>query len=392
MRVLFIPLSVPTHYFHQVSMAWAFRAAGHEVRVAGEAPVLDAVLRSGMPAVPAGEGFDFVATDARGVRLEALPEDEARKRNEARLDEFGSAAAVLAGDLVRFAGRWRPDVVIADPMASVAPVVAETAGVPLVRHLFGPDLTRHLGYPGSGVPLDGDPRDAYPERILELYDRFGVEARADYALRHLDPTPAALQVPGMPNRLPVRYVPYNGPGVAPGWLRQPPARTRVCVTYGTVTSTLRGAEGFQVPRILRALTDLDVEVVAALSASDRELLGEPPAGVRVVEQLPLHLLLPSCAAIFHQGGAGALLTAAALGVPQVVGAQHTDQILNARQLESAGAGVFLPPGEADGDGIKKAVSHVLSDASVRAAAAEVRAEIQEQPTPAGVVRTLEELI
>ncbi|MFG2019308.1 nucleotide disphospho-sugar-binding domain-containing protein [Actinomadura geliboluensis] len=397
MRVLFIPLSVPTHYFHQVQTAWAFRAAGHEVRVAGEAPVLDAVARSGMIAVPAGGGFDSVAANARGVRLGALPAAEAARRNEARLDEFASAAAALAADLVAFAEAWRPDLVVADPLASMAPVVAGRLDVPLLRHLFGPDLTRHLGYPGSGAPADGDPRAGWPPRLLEIYDRYGVEPRADFALRHLDPCPESVQVPGMPNRLPIRYVPYNGPGVAPDWLRNPADRPRVCVTWGTTTTTLHGEDGFLVPSVLRALASLDVEVVAALSAADRRLLRDVPDGVRVVEQVPLHLFLGTCDAIVHQGGAGAMLTAAALGVPQAIAPQHPDQVLNADRLAATGAGTVLPAagltaGPAAVENVRAAVAALLSGEAARTAAAGLRAEIRAQPTPAAAVRSIEELI
>ncbi|AXK36495.1 DUF1205 domain-containing protein [Streptomyces armeniacus] len=378
MRVLFIPYFIPSHYLHQAATAWAFRAAGHEVRVAaGQPGVADAVTRSGMVAVPVGGDYDLLARMATATQEQPVEQQapgEFRRRNAEALKEYAEAVTAIADDLVAFAGAWRPDLVVADPMVTFAPVVSEPLGVPLVRHLFGPDLIRKLGFPASGAPVDGDIREAWPAPLVGIYDRYGVEPRPDFAVRTVDSCPAVLQLPGVPNRLPMRYVPYNGPGVTPGWLREDPGRPRVCVTWGTVNTTLRGAEDAQgqLRGVLEALTALDVDVVAALSASDRELLGEPPAGVRVAEQLPLHLLLPGCDAILHHGGGGAMLTAAALGVPQVVCAQSTDQALNGEHIAAAGIGLALPPREPDAAAVKSAMARVLTEDTARTAAARLR--------------------
>jgi UDP:flavonoid glycosyltransferase YjiC (YdhE family) len=391
MRVLFIPLSVPTHYFHEVPLAWACRAAGHDVRVAGQPAVIEAITGSGMVAAPVGIDFDFIAAMARSMRTDGLSPEDAHRQREAALDEHAHAAEAMARDLVRYVRWWRPDLVVADPFVVTAPVAAETAGVPLVRHLFGPDVMRFLGLPGSGVPIEGDVRAASPARIVELFDRFGVEVRADYAARTVDPCPPSMQIP-IPNRVPLRYVPYNGPGVLPDWLSQPAERPRVCVTWGTVTANLKGRQGYLVPEILKALAGFDVEIVAAVKASDRELLGELPPRVKVVHGLPLHLLLPTCDAIVHHGGSGAMLTAASFGVPQVVMGQIADQILNGAQLAATGAGVALPPGEADVDAVKAAAATILTEDAPREAARRLKEEILAQPTPADVVGTLEELL
>jgi UDP:flavonoid glycosyltransferase YjiC (YdhE family) len=396
MRVLFIPFPLPTHYLHQVPLAWALRAAGHEVRIAAaHENVRETIIKSGMIAVEVGGAYNLMGALAQSVQIEQdrpLEPGEFQRKHRTLLDEYGKVAELMATDMVTFSRWWKPDLVITDPLVTIAPLVSESIGVPLVRHLFGPDVIRHMGLPGSGKPVEGDVREAWPSRLVEIYDRFKVEVRADYAVGTVDNCPPSVQLPGVPNRLPVRYVPYNGAGVAPSWLRRQPERPRVCVTWGTVTSRLKGAEGFQIPAILDALASLDVEVVAALSAADRELLGQPPAGVRVVEQLPLHLLLPTCDALVQQGGTGAMLTAASFGVPQVIVAQIRDEIFNADLLAASGAGLGLRAATIDADQVKVGVSALLGDTGLRAAATRLREEMAAMPTPADLVRTLEPLV
>jgi UDP:flavonoid glycosyltransferase YjiC (YdhE family) len=178
----------------------------------------------------------------------------------------------------------------------------------------------------------------------------------------------------------------------------------VLFTWGTVATALRGEEGFQIRDLLTAVASLDVEVLATLSGSDRELLGEVPDGVRIIPPTPYHLILPSCDVIFHHGGGGAMLTAASLGVPQVICPQSTDQGLNGMQVANAGAGVsLLPeqvpgaefnsvdfrPAEPDADEIRAAVRRALSDDDIRKGTAWLREEIQAQPSPSDVVTALE---
>ena len=218
----------------------------------------------------------------------------------------------------------------------------------------------------------------------------------------MDPCPAALQYDGaIPSRIPARFVPYNGTGDAPRWLTEPPSRPRICVTWGTITTTLGGREGFLVPRILDALASFDVEVVVALTAADRRRLAnrglhsDLPGQVRITESLPLHLLLPSCDAIIHQGGGGTMLTAASFGLPQLVVAGTDDSVVidmaNGERIAAAGAGVSLNWADASTEAITAGIRTILSDQATRQAAHKLRDEIHAQPAPAAVAATLRQL-
>ncbi|MGW4940886.1 nucleotide disphospho-sugar-binding domain-containing protein [Actinoplanes sp. NPDC004185] len=402
MRFLFVPLSWPSHYLPLVPLAWACRSAGHDVRVAGQPAVLGAVHESGLTGVDLGPGFDFQDGIAQfrdfAVRefgrvpttdqIRALAPEDARRFKAGSFDMHLKVAAAMADGLVSLARAWRPEVVVADPLVFAAPLAAAAAGAPLVRHLWGPDVSRQFGHPGSGVRPGTDVRASWPAGLTELFQRHGVEPAADFADGIVDPCPDAMQLPDLPNRIPVRHVPYNGPGPVPAWLLEPPARPRVCVTWSAATTLFMGPESFLVPRILEALEALDIEVFVALGDEDRRLLGTPPAGVRVV-QVPLNLLLPTCAAIVHTASAGTLLTALVAGVPQVVIAQGVaDQTLNAVQLARAGAGVSLSPQEADVPAIRAAVVEALTGQGTRAGARKLRDEMLSRPAPAEIVPTL----
>ena len=201
-----------------------------------------------------------------------------------------------------------------------------------------------------------------------------------------------MQTSGAVVRQPIRYVPYNGAAVLPPWLREPPRRPRICLTWGTSTTRIAGAHLFAPPVILEGLRDLDVEVVVTLTDAEADLLTEVPDGVRVVRRLALHLLLPTCTAILHQGGNGTLLTGAYYGVPQLVMPQLPDQTFHTERYVSTGAGLSLGPADVTADGIRGAVVDLLTDPRYRANAERLRAEMQATPTPAEVVPDLARLI
>jgi UDP:flavonoid glycosyltransferase YjiC (YdhE family) len=142
--------------------------------------------------------------------------------------------------------------------------------------------------------------------------------------------------------------------------------------------------------VIAATAPLGVEVVVAVRGEDRSLLGDVPAGVRVVTDTPLHLVLPSCAAIVHQGGAGTTITSLMSGVPQLVLPFIADQFVNGARVAECGAGRCLELRAATGDGIREAVADLLDTPGYQQAARHWRAESEQLPAPARVAADLEE--
>jgi UDP:flavonoid glycosyltransferase YjiC (YdhE family) len=403
-RVLFTPFAWRTHYYQYVGLVWALRGAGHEVCVAAQPTVLREVTGTGIMAAATGGGYDFVAgiADAMRVRNElaavhqvrgpgGFPPDVLAKLLRLRMVPHIRLAEDVVGDLVAFTRAWRPDLIISDPLIYAAPIAAADVGVPLVRQLWGPDMSRHVGLPGMGVSAVRDPRATWPEELSDLYGRYGVKPADDVAVRTLDTCPRSLQVDGVPNRIPMRYISYNGATVIPPWVFERPGRPRICVTWGSSSTAMAGPEAFAVPRILDGVRDFGLDIVVAIRAADRARLGPLPDGTRLVEEMPLDLILPTCQVIVHQSGAGTALAAAALGVPQVTIPQVADQDLVSGKLAATGAGIGLTAEQADAAGIGAAVSAVLSDGAHGAAAARLRAEMLAQPAPARIVGILEGL-
>ena len=59
MRVMLASWGWPTHYFPLVATGWAFRLAGHDVRVATQPALVPTVAGTGLPAVAVGQDVDM---------------------------------------------------------------------------------------------------------------------------------------------------------------------------------------------------------------------------------------------------------------------------------------------------------------------------------------------
>lgn len=386
MRVLCTTIALRSHFFPMVPLVWALRAAGHEVRVAAQPPVLPDVTGAGLPAVEVGAGYDFMTGIKEVLRGGQIgPSGVSPDMRERAVVPHVRTAEAMVADLLPFAERWRPDLVLAEPTTWAAPVVAKTLGVPLVLHTFGP-MPAELW---ADVRSEESVRDNWPKALVAFLDEAGVPLGPDYAACVVDPCPDPLLAEVLPRRRPVRYLPYNGSAVAPPWLYRRTGRPRVCLTWGTTSREVMGPDGLRGPRqILDALLELDVDVVATLGRVDWDV---PEDRVRIVDWIPLSLLVPTCAAVINQGGPGTVLAAAAYGVPQLIVPHFSAQPLGAELLTATGAGLSLRPDGLDADAVRAATQQLLSDKAIRAAAGALSDQIHAQPSPADLVPTLESL-
>ncbi|EME52539.1 nucleotide disphospho-sugar-binding domain-containing protein [Amycolatopsis decaplanina] len=359
-----------------VPFAWGLRAAGHEVRVAGHPALAPAITGSGLTAVEVGEDPGFVELFAGGISRKAESEDESVTVDGA----IAGCADGMVDDLVAFARDWRPQVLVHDPLNLAAPIAARVLGIPAVKHLWGADFSAIM--PVAEEVATGN-----------LVRRFGIDRLPDTPDLIVDPCPWAMQVPspGLVPRQPIRFVPYNGTAMHPSWLWRRPSRPRVCVTWGTLMSEVDDGELFRAPRVAEALASSGVEVVVAVDPKTRPRFGALPDNVRLADtQLALHVVLASCRAIVHQGGAGSTMTALAAGVPQVILPAVVDQRFNATQLALTGAGVA-----GDLETVADQVHALLTEPHWRQAATALAEENAGRPCPAeaatGLARQLDML-
>lgn len=423
MRVLITMFPWTSHYLAIVPFGWACRLAGHEVRVAAMPTMTSAVLESGLTAVPIGpaggpaEAFERAGIDPRHKprrsgdgdsehekvaqdTLSPWPQDwpahperlsDAQREAVGRIGLFASVIGdSQVEDLAAVIRAWKPDVVVHDGTQFAAPVAAALTGVPTARYLLGtPGMLR------VDTAYSTDPVPAY-ER---LFTTRGLTPHIEPDV-WIDPCPPSVQYPYPPGAdvLGMRFVPYNGAGVVPDWLREAPVRPRVCVTWGFTEAELSGTRMLALFRqTLDALLGLDVEPVLVINPKLGELLGELPDGVRTVLSTPLGLVLPSCAAIVHHGGAGTTMTASALGVPQLAITTPPHYALPGFRVAGTGAGRHLrvdeiSEGAAGTAEIGGHVSALLTEPAHRAAATRLRDEIAGLPSPAAVVEALARLV
>ncbi|MEV0131853.1 activator-dependent family glycosyltransferase [Dactylosporangium sp. NPDC050688] len=408
MRVLFVTLPEKSHLFCMTPIAWAVRAAGHEVRVASSPAFTDVIARTGMTAVGVGDDSNISAAMAQhreSQEVESVDWSELdpakltweRELERAQMGAWGFAYynEPMIADLVAFARHWRPDLVVWDPLTYAGPLAAGAVGAAHVRSMCFADVW------AMKRQLFTKLRDEVPQQQREdpMADWLGGHAEAlggtfteelITGQLTLDPLPERLSVPSDVRRVPVRFVPYNGPAVVPDWLAEPAARPRVCLSLGAANTERYGGDYVSKAAVLEALSDLDVEVVAALLPAQVQELDRVPDNARVVQSVPLHALLPSCAALIHHGGFGSYATALVHGVPQLfVSTPVADQTLRATGLQEAGAGLFLPHVQAGPQQIRDAVSRLVSEPGFAGNAATLRDEALRRPAPAQVVAELE---
>jgi glycosyltransferase len=404
MRVLFCVQRDRSHLFPLVPLAWACRAAGHEVRIAGPPALQDVIVHTGLPAVTVG-------------RDEPLPNSTADIKTSFRhkpfpvnwpahihlLDEQQRAVIELLGrntcesaeytvdSLIAFARDWRPDVVVQDIFCFVGAVAAAAIEIPHVRVLTGIGLQPPEVRIGSMEPIPG---------YAALFERRGLQVRALPTLSII-PAPPILQppMPGPCRRM--RHVPYNGPGVVPSWVAEPAGQPRVLLTWGLAVNRALSRVGPQALAPFRlaveAVRSLDVEVIVTATAEQLSLLGGIADNVRSAVGVPLHLVLPSCAAIVHQGGDGSSMAAAVYGVPQVTIGRTPAEVLVGERLAAVGAAVNLRYNdlESDPDGgavVAASVAKVLADHAYAESATRIQDEFNRLPAPTDLVPALHELV
>lgn len=380
MRVLMTTTAVPTHFTPLVPLAWALRAAGHDVLVVAQPDVVPTVRSAGLVAASVGAPFDIGAHMRTLLTENKRPLETFFRFPPEQMGIFGRIwmkhARVVLPEYLALARWFRPQLIVADQLEYTALLVGGVEGVPVLHHRWGID-------PISDVAL----RDACTE-LADLAGDLGLDGLPSPVAK-LDPCPPSLQLPSAEPGTPIRYVPFNGTGVVPSWHRAEPGVRRVLVSLGTSTLALNGVP--HVRQVLRACATVpEVEVIATCDEKYWDALGPVPPKVRLVAPTPLHVFLDSCAVVVHHGGAGTTLTATAAGLPQLVLPQLGDQFAGGERLQAVGAGISLDDvaGQDDPAAVADALETLLSLPSHRKAAEELRHEMAGMPSPAAVAADL----
>jgi UDP:flavonoid glycosyltransferase YjiC (YdhE family) len=384
MRVLVTSVPQAGHLHPLLSLAKAFADQGDEVLVACAPGVAGTAAAAGLESAAVGTDFgewwQVLAGRTRGAPGDGLPQEHILRYFTPRLfAEIG--APLTVDDLLRVAGEWRPDVIVADSFVFAAPLVSALLGVRYVHHLLGP-------------AIDPFTLDLVTDALSPLWRSFGHDVPAMgglYGDITLTICPPAIEPrPGPPGAqvLSLRPVPLDRSGPddrLPDYVGRFGGRPLIYVTLGTLSNTDVG--------VFRAIIDgLSTQPVNAIvtigSNNDPAELGALPTNVHVERYVPQSLLLPHCRAGVNHAGSGTMLGAFAHGLPQVVIPQGADNFVNADRAVLSGAALRLLPEEVDVETVVASLHRLLDEPGFGTAAAGIAAEIADMPTPADVAADL----
>lgn len=362
MRVLFVSAPLLGHVLPLVPLAEALRRAGHEVLIGTAADALTAGRTRKLPVVDVAPGFSF-ARVARRMMLRhpfvarAELAGTGGTRGVALL--FGAVNERLVDGVAALTDRFRPDLVVYEPLAVAGAVAAARRGIPAVRHennLFDGAV---LAAVTAGPALRRHRVDGLPDPVTAV---------------QLAPPELVGERPGIP----MRHLPGTA-GEPPEVFPAGPRRPRIAVSRSTVAGPGSGG-------IMRAVVAVaaDVRADILLVRPEPGLPAHLPGNVVTTGWVPLDALMPTLDAVVHHGGAGTVLGALAAGVPQLVVPGPGDRRHNATVVERSGAGwaVSAPAITAD------QLHRLLSDYGLRTSAGRFRASIAARPHPDEVATRL----
>lgn len=361
MRVLFVSAPLLGHVLPLVPLAEAFRRAGHDILVATAADALTAGRAVKVPVADVAPGFSFGRTARRMMLRHPLVAraelaGTAGTRGVALL--FGAVNEQLVDGVAALTDRFRPDLVVYEPLAVAGAVAAARRGIPTVRHennLFDGAV---LAAVTAGPALRRHHVDALPEPVtaVQIAPPELVGERAGTPMRHLPGT-----VGDMPAPFPVRA-----------------KRPRIAVSRSTVD----GPGGGLMRAVVAVAADVRADIL--LVRPEPGLPARLPGNVFTAGWVPLDALMPTLGAIVHHGGAGTVLGALAAGIPQLVVPGPGDRRHNAGVVERSGAGWSMSAAAITADQLHR----LLSDYGLRMTAGRFRTSIAARPHPDEVAARL----
>jgi hypothetical protein len=377
-----------------VPLVWAARAAGHEVLLATTSEMATVGPAAGLPVHDVYPDRDVWADLMARVMGGGEPADDLPE--EYRLaakagNPFGLFTVTMTGGTVEAGRAFGADLAAYPSDHAAGMLTAAALGVPALEvgnrvSWSMRDVDWRTGHDGFGDP-----------EIHEIVRRKLGIAGTPVPVARIDPRAPSMgglaadevthdERDGAP-WWPMRFVPYNGGTLVPDWALHRPERPRVAVTLGTVVPAVSGLSSLAV--VLEGLGGMDLEVVLAAGTADLTGLGTLPANVRSVGYLPLSAFLPTCAAIVHHGGSGSTAAPLYYGVPQLVLPSFADNPLAAARVAERGVGLSHDPATLDVATVRLSVGRLLADETFTTAAAQVRAEMATQPSPAAVLERVE---
>ncbi|MEV0542460.1 glycosyltransferase [Nocardia salmonicida] len=363
MRVLFVAMPLIGHLFPMMPLARQLRERGHEVMVAtgGDAA---AVVRAQLPVADVAPPIDYLRAAVRGLGSHPVL---AWRSGKGMADARGGAHVFAVTNrpmiepLLRAATEFGPDVIVHEPFASAAAIVADRLGVPTVLHNIAFD---------NGTVIRRE--------LLRLLTDTALPAPV--TTLSIAP-PSIVRVEGSP----LRYTPYSTPGAAtPAFLREPSTRRRILVTRSTM---LGDGPDTMLRAIVRAAPYVDADIIIVRPDRKTVRTNTLPANIHTTGWITLHEALPHCTAMVNHAGAGSVYAALHAGVPQIATPAPGDRTWNALAVQRRGAGLSVPARSITADHLNT----LIEDPDLARNAGAVAAEIAAMPDVSEIADELTQL-
>lgn len=366
-------------YFPVVPLAWALRAAGHEVLVASPESMAATVNGSGLPHVATYGPMhmrEVMLHDRAGTPLAQADTEEGLLEQVGR--GFGRLAARTLDGMLAITEAWRPDAIIGEAHAFSAGVAAKIHGIPWFENGIG------IGYRSD---IDGW---TAVELAPEL-ERLGFDALPEPDVV-LDTCPAIIRPEDVVAGQPMRCVQYDTPAPVPSWVFEKRDRPRIMITLGTILpNSPAGPAIFN--ELVRTLPSLGVELVLAMPDEAVAKLAPLPDAVVAAGWMPLTSVLPACDLTVHHAGGGSTMSSLIAGLPQLLApGVMAEQRDSAQRLCEFGAAKQLQSQEVEPAEVLEACRALLEDASYRDRASQLKQAIEEMPSPGAVVPVIEDFV
>jgi UDP:flavonoid glycosyltransferase YjiC (YdhE family) len=386
-RILFVAVPGQGHVQPLMGLALAACARGHAVAWATGPDACAHVRSCGLEAFEAGRALGDCIAQFRREHPEVGSMPGRMQSLHAFPALFGSiVAGAMQAPLTGIVERWRPDLIVSEPAALAAPLVARRCGVAQLTHEFG-------------LPIPSALLERAAEVMAPAWKAVGATAPHDaglYANAAVDIVPTAMRAASArASRAPRMLAQRPAPVTAPtGWaapaqlasfLERGAGQPLLYVTFGTLN-----AGGPAWDSMLAALRDVPLRCVITPGPLVA-MPADPPPRWHVERYVPQEHVLAHCSAVLSHAGAGVVLGAAAHGLPQLCFPQGADQFRNADALQACGAARIIE-GATEPRALAAAVEFLLRDRMPQRAAAQLQAEIAQTPTAMRTAEALESLV